>query len=311
MVKKQQNADVSAVVVTYQTGPILFECIDSLLSQSELRQLILVNNGNPLEVEARLRSLAALDARIELVSGHGNIGFAAACNLGVAQARGDILLLLNPDCVMHGNALRKLLLDRPSDQMAWMMSCRLLNADGSEQTAAHRDIMTPWRAAVEIFQLYRLAPQHPYFRRFKVYEGVDQHAVNNVPVISGAFMLLPTRDYRALGGMDEDYFLHVEDIDFCLNFLRQGGKIYYNPKVSVLHHKSTSEVSPLFLEWHKTRGFMHYFRKNFTHLYPVGFIALVNAGVFSRYVFIASALLTRKALQKARTRLRALFHLTD
>jgi GT2 family glycosyltransferase len=180
-----------------------------------------------------------------------------------------------------------------------MLGPRLLNPDGSEQAGDRRRVLTPWLALVEALGLYRL----PGVQRFNLHrEPLPQHTLA-VPVISGACMLLPQPDYWALGGMDEGFFLHVEDIDFCVRFAAGGGTVYFCPGVSVAHAKGTSEASALTVEWHKTRGFFRYFRKHFSGRYPPGVVPLVNAAILGRYLLLASAHLLTRPLTWLRGRL--------
>ncbi len=282
---------VSVVMVIYHTGPVLFEAIDSVLSQDDLCDLVLVDNGSSPVVLAELKGRADEDGRLIVLTGHGNVGFAAGCNLGARQARGAYLLFLNPDCLMPPGGLRRLLAEGESWPRPWMLGCRLVGADGNEQRGARRDVLTPWTALVEVLRLDRLAPDHPYFRRFNRHALPAPKETSTVPVTSGACMMLPAEDYWALDGMDEGYFVHVEDIDFCHRFRAAGGEIYFVPHVAVTHILSTSETSPLFIEWHKTRGFIRYFRKNFAGVYPPMFLPLVNAGILARFALKACTIL--------------------
>ncbi len=285
---------VSIVMVTYYTGPVLFEAIEAVLSQDGLRELILVDNGNPPEVVAQIERRATKDDRLIRLGEHGNIGFAAACNLGAKSARSEYLLLINPDCILAPGGLRNLLAEGIRRPRPWMLGGRLMNPDGTEQRGSRREILTPWIAFVEIFHLDRLAPNHPYFKRLNLHTSLVPRETTAVPVISGACMMLPQEDYWALGGMDEAYFLHVEDIDFCLRFRRGGGEIFFVPHVAVLHLRSTSVASLFFIEWHKTRGFIRYFRKNFSGIYPPLFLPLVNVGILGRFAWKAGLLLARR-----------------
>jgi len=108
-----------------------------------------------------------------------------------------------------------------------------------------------------------------------------------MPVVSGACMLLPLAPYRRLGGMDEGYFLHLEDVDFCLRFGAAGGGVYFCPRPAVTHLKSTSDASPLRVEWHKTRGFLRYFHRHFRGRYPPGVLPLVDLLILLRYLSLA------------------------
>ena len=75
--------------------------------------------------------------------------------------------------------------------------------------------------------------------------------------------MLPREDYWSIGGMDEGFFLHVEDIDFCYRFRNAGGDIWYVPHVQIRHDVSSSTVNSWSVEWHKTKGFLRYFGKHF------------------------------------------------
>ena len=86
------NPSVTALIVSYHTGPLLFRCLASVLEQAGAREIILIDNGNPEEVLARLQEIAGIDPRLKILSGHGNIGFAAACNKGAEAATGAVVV---------------------------------------------------------------------------------------------------------------------------------------------------------------------------------------------------------------------------
>jgi GT2 family glycosyltransferase len=95
-------------------------------------------------------------------------------------------------------------------------------------------------------------------------------------------MFLPREDFRRIGGFDEDYFLHVEDLDLCLRFHRAGGEIYFAPDVAVTHIGGTSKATGAFIEKHKARGFIRYFHKNFGGQYPAPFLWLLDLAIWVR-----------------------------
>lgn len=96
----QESITVDVVIVSYYTGDVLFECIKSVSDLKHLNKIIIVNNGNPLEVENKLSNLAKDNSKIIYVSGNGNIGFSKGCNLGARCATAEFLLFLNPDCIV-------------------------------------------------------------------------------------------------------------------------------------------------------------------------------------------------------------------
>jgi GT2 family glycosyltransferase len=120
--------------------------------------------------------------------------------------------------------------------------------------------------------------------------------VTPVPVISGACFMTTKADYWSINGMDERYFLHVEDVDFCLRFANAGGVVYFDPNVSVLHFKSSSEVDPVFVEMRKTSSMLRYFRTHFSEPYPAPFMWLVAALLWIQFGVSALAKTMRRTV---------------
>jgi GT2 family glycosyltransferase len=269
---------VSVIMVSYRTGPALAESIADVLAQSVPVELVLVDNGNPAEEIARLAALAEHESRVRLLTGHGNVGFARGCNLGARAASGTCLLVLNPDCRLPPGALAALHRHARGLARPWMIGARLLDADGGEARGARRGLLTPTTALVEALHLGSLFP------RTRLERGAAPvgAALAPMPAISGACMFLPAEDFRAIGGFDEDYFLHVEDLDFCLRFRRAGGGIFFAPDVTVTHLGGTSAASTAFIERHKARGFQRYFRKNFAGRTPAPVLWALDAAVWAR-----------------------------
>jgi len=276
MQSENGKRSVSAIVVSYFTGPLLARAIASLKAQPEISEIIIVDNGNWQGAVSAAVEANAGGAPVSVITGHGNVGFATACNLGAKRAAGDYLLFLNPDAVAPQGGVQRFLADGARLQHPWLQGAKLINPDGAEQQGSRRMTLTPWRAFVEATKLYRFAPRHPYFRRFNLHGDPCPDDVTPVPIISGACFFLSRDDYFEIGGMDEGYFLHVEDIDFCLRFQKNGGGVYFNPHVEVLHHKSSSRVDPIRVEARKTSSMLRYFHRHFSDPYPAPFLWLVG-----------------------------------
>jgi N-acetylglucosaminyl-diphospho-decaprenol L-rhamnosyltransferase len=282
----QPARSVAAIVVSYRTGPVLFESLDALLAAPEIAAIVLVDNGNDGPARARLARLAAENARLTILEGQGNIGFAAACNLGAARARTEFLAFVNPDCVPSPGIFAGLVAALEADDAAWMASPRLIGADGEPERGTPRAILTPWTALVETLGLWRIAPNHPSFQRLNLYATDAYWKAGAVPAISGAFMFLRAARFRELGGFDARYFMHVEDLDLCLQIARRGGGILYLPELTAVHRRASSRVARWRLEWRKTTGATRYMRKNFSGIYPGWALALVNATLWARLFFV-------------------------
>jgi len=291
----------SIVVVNYRTGEVLFTALASLLDQQGVARIVVVDNDNAPSVTDRLQRLVTGHPKFELLSGHGNIGFARACNLGARLIDSEFIMFLNPDCIMAPETIETLCVEARRLTEPFILTPRLINPDGTDQRGARRDVLTPWLALVEWLRLYKLAPNHPYFRRFNQHDAPLPTTTEKINVISGACMFMRRSTFDDLGGFDPLYFLHVEDIDLCVRLLRRGGSAYFCPAVSLVHYGQSSQVSKTFVEWHKSRSFRRYFRKNFVDLYPTGFITLVNFMVTLRFLAMLPILMASDILSKGRS----------
>ena len=299
---------VSVVMVTYWTGPVLYSAIESVLalSQKDVIEVIVVDNGNPPVVTQELARQSDEESRLTLISGHGNVGFARGCNIGASRARGRYLLLLNPDCCLTPGAIPALLAEAKLPDDDWMMGCRVLNPDGSDQRGSRRALLTPFTALVETLRVDRLAPSLLRRYRLNYHENPVPEETTRVPVISGACMMLPTATYQAVGGMDEGYFLHVDDLDLCLRLHRAGIPVYFSPHVEAIHYAGSSRANPVQIEWHKMRGFLRYFLIHFNNIRWLPLLAPLAIGILVRFGIkvVQSLLLTawKKRLKANDTR---------
>ena len=281
------STTVSVVTVTYYTGPVFWTCIASILAQSELLELIVVVNGADQDVRAQLANMAERDPRIRIVNPGRNVGFAPGCNLGAQLARGDYLAFINPDCSFAPGTFGAVLDIFDQQPNAWIVGGRLQHPDGREQRGGRRAFLTPWRGFVEMTRLDLLFPKHPHFKRHHLFDEPPLLEPARVPVVSGAFMMIPRAYFERLDGMDSNLFLHVDDSDLCLRVHLQGGEVWYAGNVPIFHHCSTSRASRFFVEWHKTRSGCYYFRKHFRGSYPTWSLHLFSVFLWMRLLILA------------------------
>jgi N-acetylglucosaminyl-diphospho-decaprenol L-rhamnosyltransferase len=278
---------VSSITVVYYTGPVLWACIESLLAQPELVELILVVNGIDAASRQRLRELAGNESRIRLLESPRNIGFAAGCNRGAAVAMADRLAFVNPDCILLPSTFGAILKVFEAQPQAWLIGGRLQHPDGQEQRGGRREILSPWRAFVELLRLDRLFPNHPYFTRLNSHESEPVNHSIEVPTVSGAFMMIARAHYEQLGGMDDNMFLHSDDLDLSIRVGQHGGQVWYAGHVPITHYLSTSDVSRIFVEWHKARSTSYYFVKHFQRTYPRWALSGISVLLWLRFGIIA------------------------
>ena len=196
---------ISAIVVSYHTGPRLKECVFALVADPDVAELIIVDNGNPPEMRDWLKGFAADRSEVTLIEGHGNIGFGAAINLGVQHADGPHILVINPDAVLRRHSLAGMQDAAAQSPTPWIVGGKIFNLAGVEERGPRRKELTLWRAVTGAlgWNTWTLEATPPP-------EGPVE-----MPVISGAFFLTSKESLDALEGVDESYFLHVEDVDLC------------------------------------------------------------------------------------------------
>lgn len=251
---------VSVVMVVYMTGEALEESAACVLRDPAVDEFVIVDNGSTGAEAAALAAIAAGDTRVKLVAGHGNVGFARGANLGARTAVGEVLVFLNPDAFLQDGCVEALARAIEGRPVPCIVGARVLNADRTEQRGARRGDITPVTALVSMSGLARKVPA---WRRFEVHwedEALPDH-VTPAPTISGACFCMRREDFDAVGGFDEQFFLHVEDVDLCWRVRREGGVVLFHPQAEVVHLGHTSQVSPLRVEFHKGVGLARYFRK--------------------------------------------------
>lgn len=250
---------LSVVTVSWMTGPTLMAAVNAVLAAPGVDEFVLVSHENPPRIIAALRTLAASHANFVLIETDANLGFAKGCNIGALAASGDLVFFLNPDAILargSGAQLKQSAL--MTAKRPWIIGARILNRNGSEQAGGRRGELTPRTAAISFLRLNRLIPG---LRNLHWEDDQLPTEMINVPTVSGAAMMMRRDDFLELGGFDEAYFLHVEDIDLCRTVRGAGGDVWFEPRVQILHFGATSQSSPWRVETHKAAGFVKYFWK--------------------------------------------------
>ena len=282
--------DVSVVVVNYNAGPLLVECVGAALDQAQ--EVIVLDNASSDGSIERLENHFAQHARLKLVRLKENVGFASGCNLGMAYAHSAYLLFLNPDCLLSPGSLSLMLSALQSDSAVGMVGGLLTNTDGTEQAGGRRAVPTPWRSFVRAFGLSVLTSRWPkLFFDFHLHMQPRPGVPVEVEAISGALMLVRRNAVNDVGPWDEAYFLHCEDLDWCMRFRQRNWRILFVPDASVVHYLGhSSKTRPFFVEWHKHKGMIRFYRKFFSHQYPGLLMWLVRLGVWFRFSLVAASL---------------------
>jgi GT2 family glycosyltransferase len=292
------TAVISAIIVNYNAGDLIRECINSLLNCLLEIEIIVVDNDSSDGSVDFLRDFP----QVKVIRNSINAGFAAGCNQGLKCASAESLLFLNPDCSFAPETLKHLLHCLQSQKQVGMVGGLLTNLDGSEQAGGRRAVPTPWRSFVRAFGLSRFANRWPrLFYDFHLHRQPLPMRPIEVEAISGACMLIKREALEDVGPWDEGYFLHCEDLDWCMRFRQRDWKVMFVPAARVTHALGgCSRNRRIFVEWHKHKSMIRFYRKFFRHQYPGLLMGLVVVGVWLRFGVVAGYHLTRRLGHKLR-----------
>jgi N-acetylglucosaminyl-diphospho-decaprenol L-rhamnosyltransferase len=252
---------VSAIVVSYNTGEVLFDCLAALHVDPAISEIVLVNNGNPVEVLERVEDAYGANGRMKIVGGGVNRGFAAGVNLGAKQAEGDWYLIVNPDAVLQPGSVEALQAALAGAADPAVAGGRIYGEDGKEQRGGRRRSLTMRSAAATFLGMGWLKAFNPGFVNINRNDEPQPDGPVPMDAVSGALMFLSRESFERLGGFDEGYFLHVEDLDLCRRAEADGGSVIYTPLASAQHVGGSSDAPALEVERHKGAGLNRYFRK--------------------------------------------------
>lgn len=250
----------SAIIVSYNNGNELFDCLLSLLQSNVCDEIIIIDNGNNIQTREKIEKLAQNNIKIKYNINYKNLGFGAACNMGAKQAKNENLLFLNPDAILLPNALNELEInEKPQENK--LIGGLIINNDGIEQRGARRGELNTLTAFASMTGLTKVF-KNKIIRDFNQNNEPLPLSPIEVANISGAFFTLKAESFCKLGGFDEGFFLHLEDIDICKRFRNLGGKVYFNPNARAIHKGGASKASKIIVEWFKFKGFIRYFWKH-------------------------------------------------
>jgi GT2 family glycosyltransferase len=258
------NVKVTVVIVNYNAGAILINCIQRVLASSSNIDIIIVDNASS---DASLTNAATVFQDIEnlcIYQSANNLGFARANNYVYSLIQSDYILYLNPDCYIEPSTIQNMLALMETHPGAGMAGCLILNEDGSEQKGCRGLTPTPWRSMMQILQFYRLFPQAKTFQGYTLNHMPLPKAPIKVELISGAFMFARRQAISEVGLLDEHYFLYCEDYDWFYRFQQKRWEILFTPNLIITHLKGIcGKKTPTRISWYKTKGMLYYYKKFF------------------------------------------------
>ena len=265
--------DIAVIVVTYASASTIEACLFRLLAARDVARVIVIDNASPDDGADRVQRMAQREPRITLVRNTENRGFAAACNQGATAVSQPWIAFVNPDAYVERDTLSRLVAYATARAGAGLMGVELVDEAGVVDLASRR--ADPSLRD----QLSGLG------RRENLFLGRDPaQQVQPVDAVSGALMLLPTGLYMRLGGMDEGYRLHAEDLDLCRRVREAGYEVVVANDLRVTHVRGvSSRTRPVWVEWQKHRGLWRYFSKFEAKETPAWLKPVLWGGVWAHF----------------------------
>lgn len=241
----EENIDLSIIIVSYNGEFWLKKTLDTLdqffLQKTKLTvEVILVDNASSDNVIAMVRENFAW---VKIIALKENKGFAGANNIGIKQARGKYVMLLNPDTQLDERSqLERLIGYLREHEEVGMIGPRLVLTDGKLDPACHRGEPTLWASFCYFAKLEHLWPHWRLVNGYHRHD-LDMASVHSVDAISGAAMMLPAAVIEKVGLLDEQFFLYAEDLDWSRRCREAGYQVIYDPEVVIIHHKNKTGIA--------------------------------------------------------------------
>ena len=229
----------SILVISYNTRDMTLACLRSIISQTQTpHEIIVLDNAS---TDGSAAAIAAEFPGITLLAGTQNHGFARANNIAARQARGEFLLLLNPDTLVLDGALDRLMAFARRAPEARIWGGRTVFADGSPNPSSCWRRMDLWNLFCRATGLTGIFRNSPLFNS-EAYGGWDRMSEREVDIVTGCLLLISRKDWDTLGGFDPAFFMYAEEADLCL---RARTALHARPRVTpeavIVHHGGASE----------------------------------------------------------------------
>ena len=289
---------LSIVIVNYNVEHFLEQCLFSVrkaIANIDAEVYVVDNNS----VDGSLKMLAEKFPEVKVIANKDNVGFSRANNQAIRISTGEYVLLLNPDTVVEDDTFTKTIEFMDSHPEAGGLGVKMVDGKGRFLPESKRGLPTPMTAFYKMFGFAKLFPRSKRFARY--YMGhLDNDEINEVEILSGAFMLMRRETLDKCGLLDETFFMYGEDIDLSYRIILAGYKNYYFPKTRIIHYKGESTEKSSYRYTHTFYQAMQlFFRKHYSH-YSIMVSLPISLAIWGRalFAYIGNQFRHRRPLKK-------------
>ncbi|MFN7045658.1 MAG: glycosyltransferase family 2 protein [Flavobacterium sp.] len=267
---------LSVIILNYNVRYFLEQCVLSVQKALEGidSEIIVIDNASS---DDSCEMMKAKFPRIKLIENKENLGFPKGNNIGVAQAKGEYICILNPDTVVAEDTFTKILNTKNWTLNTGIIGCKLIDGAGNFLPESKRGVPTPWVAFTKIFGLYKISN---YFGKYYA-QHLSENETGKVDILVGAFMVMKRNLYLEVGGFDENCFMYSDDIDLSYLVLKTGKLNYYFHETSVIHYKGESTVRDGTYMKRFREAMQFFYKKHFKKSWFFDVMMQVGSFVFS------------------------------
>lgn len=278
--------DIAVIIVNYNCGIELLECVQSIESSLEEIQangeVIIVDNDSK---DNSIELIEKNAPRTRIVKLKANLGFAVACNAGAQATDARLLLFLNPDTIMNPHALQSMIKEFDSDSLPKIVGCTLNYQDGSLQYSIF--VNDPSFLSVFLDRaligslIKKINPRWSFPGQTYLTDKEKYDHKLKPKLLSGACLMLSHKAFELIGGFDENFFMYYEDVDLCRRIREAGGEVIYVPTEPVIHYQGNSAKlqSMLFRASIVLDSIEKYYRKYYGNWAALGLIICFIADI--------------------------------
>jgi GT2 family glycosyltransferase len=276
--------DLSVIIVSYNVRHYLEQCLSSVMQASgdiDCEVFVVDNNS----ADGSCSMVTTEFPEVKLIMNNVNRGFSAANNQALKIAKGKYLLLLNPDTIVKEETFTRCIGFMESHPDAGIVGVKMIDGKGRFLPESKRSIPTPETSFYKMIGFSHLFPRSEKYNRYYL-GNLDNSETVKAEILSGAFMFIRRDTFLKTGLLDEDFFMHGEDIDYCYRVLKHGYCNYYYPGTSIIHYKGEStkkEHLNVFIALN--RAMLIFVRKHFSkgefsnYILPIQIAIILRAGL--------------------------------
>ena len=281
---------LSVVIVNYNVKYFLEQCLRSVLKASEYidTEIFVVDNNSS---DDSVPYLTNLFPEVTFIANKDNPGFSKANNQAIGLAKGEYVLLLNPDTVVGEHSFLNVCRFMDEHPDAGALGVKMVDGHGNFLPESKRGFPSPWNSFCKMFGLSKLFPKSPVFAKYHL-RYLNENEIHEVDVLAGAFMLLRKSVLDEIGLLDEAFFMYGEDIDLSYRVILGGYKNYYFPE-QIIHYKGESTKKDFKYVKIFYQSMIIFFNKHYPH-YGKLYTTLIYIAVYLRAGIHILSILTRK-----------------